>query len=282
MKWADWLWGSPQGWVYAGASDSECWSPWRAPGRPNTPGRWTAPPCWCEAGSPQLSLKSGRTDPWALPSPSDEAVSGSASLLWKGRRSPCSGGGATPACSVAVRRWRGRQRRWWKPWRSALTGRWRGSPAGDRTCTAESRKTRELKEKVFKKIKKVHFTMMIPERRATAEATPILWASSSAAADRLVLSSSGVGTSCSTTEPVIRLTTAKVPERRRTSALEKGLRATTESDKDLQSYLWRRGGLCRNTCRGTPGRRRCRGQRWGPQTWAEQRPCLFRWTDTDC
>lgn len=62
---------------------------------------------------------------------------------------------------------------------------------------------------------------MIPERRATAEATPILWASSSAAADRLVFISSGVGTSCSTTDPVIKLTTAKVPERRRTGAEQK-------------------------------------------------------------
>lgn len=55
---------------------------------------------------------------------------------------------------------------------------------------------------------------MMPERRATAEATPILWASNSAAADELELSSRGVGTSCSTTEPVIRLTTAKVPGNR--------------------------------------------------------------------
>lgn len=55
--------------------------------------------------------------------------------------------------------------------------------------------------------------MIIPERRATAEATPILWASNSAAAGRLVFISRGVGTSCSTTEPVIKLTTAKVPGR---------------------------------------------------------------------
>lgn len=139
----------------------------------------------------------------------------------------------------------------------------------------------ELKKKIsspnLQVYRKVHITMMIPERRATAEATPILWASSSAAADRLVFISSGVGTSCSTTEPVIKLTTAKVPERRRTSAQEKRLTATMESNKDHRSYLWRHDGLCQNTCRGTPGRRRCTGQIWVPQTWAKQRPCLFRW-----
>lgn len=59
------------------------------------------------------------------------------------------------------------------------------------------------------------FTMIIPERSATAEATPIRWASNSAASDELEFISRGVGTSCSTTEPVIRLTTANVPERRR-------------------------------------------------------------------
>lgn len=55
---------------------------------------------------------------------------------------------------------------------------------------------------------------MIPERSATADATPILWASKSAASGELEFISRGVGTSCSTTEPVIRLTTAKVPENR--------------------------------------------------------------------
>lgn len=44
-----------------------------------------------------------------------------------------------------------------------------------------------------------------------AEATPILWASSSAASGLLEFRAGGVGTSCSTTEPVIKLTTAKVP-----------------------------------------------------------------------
>lgn len=53
--------------------------------------------------------------------------------------------------------------------------------------------------------------MMIPESSATAEATPIRWASKFAASDELELKAIGVGTSCSTTEPVIRLTTAKVP-----------------------------------------------------------------------
>lgn len=56
--------------------------------------------------------------------------------------------------------------------------------------------------------------MIIPERSATAEATPILWASNSVASVELEFISRGVGTNCSTTEPVIKLTTAKVPERR--------------------------------------------------------------------
>ena len=54
-------------------------------------------------------------------------------------------------------------------------------------------------------------TIRIPERKATADATPILWASNSAASGLLEFRARGVGTSCSTTEPVIRLTTAKVP-----------------------------------------------------------------------
>lgn len=56
------------------------------------------------------------------------------------------------------------------------------------------------------------FTIIIPERSATAEATPIRWASNSVAAEEVEFISRGVGTSCSTTEPVIKLTTAKVPE----------------------------------------------------------------------
>lgn len=55
--------------------------------------------------------------------------------------------------------------------------------------------------------------MIIPESSATADATPIRWASNSVAADELEFIPRGEGTSCSTTEPVIKLTTAKVPER---------------------------------------------------------------------
>lgn len=51
----------------------------------------------------------------------------------------------------------------------------------------------------------------MPERNATADATPILWASNSAASGLLEFRASGMGTSCSTTEPVIKLNTAKVP-----------------------------------------------------------------------
>lgn len=54
-------------------------------------------------------------------------------------------------------------------------------------------------------------TIITPDRNAMAEATPILWSSSSATSGLLQLRSGGVGTSCSTTVPVIRLTTAKVP-----------------------------------------------------------------------
>lgn len=60
-------------------------------------------------------------------------------------------------------------------------------------------------------------TMTIPESSATAEATPIRWASKFAASDGLELKARGVGTSCSTTEPVIRLTTAKVPVKTKSS-----------------------------------------------------------------
>jgi len=55
------------------------------------------------------------------------------------------------------------------------------------------------------------FTIIMPERNATADATPILWDSNSAASGLLEFRASGMGTSCSTTEPVIRLNTAKVP-----------------------------------------------------------------------
>lgn len=47
-----------------------------------------------------------------------------------------------------------------------------------------------------------------------AEATPILWASKSLVSEELEFISRGLGTSCSTTEPVIKLSTAKVPKKR--------------------------------------------------------------------
>lgn len=69
---------------------------------------------------------------------------------------------------------------------------------------------------------------MIPESSATAEATPILWASKSTASGLLEFSPRGVGTSCSTTEPVIRLTTAKVPEMRQAHT-----GSTSEEDTEM-------------------------------------------------
>lgn len=56
----------------------------------------------------------------------------------------------------------------------------------------------------------------MPERNATADATPILWASNSAASGLLEFRASGIGTSRSTTEPVIKLNTAKVPTKSQT------------------------------------------------------------------
>lgn len=41
-------------------------------------------------------------------------------------------------------------------------------------------------------------------------------------------------------------------------------------------YLWKHGALCQKSYRGQQGRRRCKGQIWGPQMWVKQRPCLCR------
>lgn len=140
-------------------------------------------------------------------------------------------------------------------------------------------------------------TIIIPERSATAEATPILWASNSATADELEFIPRGVGTSCSTTEPVIRLTTAKVPENRTITWVQNMITDTGHRDKDvcmrwcnyskycphvkrcyvdMSSYLWTRVDLCQKTYRGPQGRRTCKGQILVPRMWVKQRPCLLR------
>lgn len=142
----------------------------------------------------------------------------------------------------------------------------------------------------------VCFTIMIPDRRATAEATPILWASKSSASDELEFKSRGVGTSCSTTEPVIRLTTAKVPEKRGchlSNSRKRSDRHLTEIkinakgngtpdwlqkimfEVKLMYYLWTHDVLYQKPYREPQGRRMCKGQISVPQTWAKQRPYLF-------
>lgn len=54
-------WESPQVWAFSADVCISCWSLSPGPERPNTPRRWAAQPCWCEAGSPSLMLKSEHT-----------------------------------------------------------------------------------------------------------------------------------------------------------------------------------------------------------------------------